>query len=187
MTYFETTNWSLHSWPPSVFCASQWPGLNGPGASIHEVAVEDKGRAGWRLPRLGGPRLVSRWHHTIGVFDVEFWVFPKFLKAKNSGTISMTYPKCMNLISRKHPNISCPNVCWGGPTMLRTFMKSQYWPWRSPTWDLMILMGGPPWELPGPYFWGHFGWESIDLWPKLWGPECMAMGQSSTRHVGTRA
>jgi hypothetical protein len=51
--------------------------------------------------------------------------------------------------------------------MLRTFMKSQYWPWRSPTWDLMILMGGPPWELPGPIF-----GDTLAGRASIFGPNC---------------
>lgn len=65
----------------------------------------------------------------------------------------------MDLISRKtskHIQTSgCPNV-WG-PTMLRTFMKSQYWPWRSPTWDLMGDMLGPE----PSHLWESYGIDQI--------------------------
>ena len=59
-TYIETTNWLHHVtsgyWAWGHGRSPSNPGLDGPGASIHEVAVEDKGRAGWRLARLGEPQ-----------------------------------------------------------------------------------------------------------------------------------
>ena len=121
----------------------------------------------WGTPKSEPTR--REWHHTTACSILNSGSFQNSWKPKKfSGTISKTYPKCMNLISRKHPNISCPNV-WGGPTMLRTFMKSQYWPWRSPTWDLMILMGDPPWELPGPIFGDILAGRA-----PIFGPNCEA-------------